>query len=105
MADQPDQHDLTTEGRHMSGYDGAIRRISNGDTLQIATGGKIVPNSGTQASTIADAAVTATLSGVDTGTDMTAAQAATIVADLTTLTTKLNAVLAALEGVGILASS
>lgn len=60
---------------------------------------------GTQAAHIADAAVTATLSGVADGTDMTASQAATIVTDLTTLKTKLNAVLAALEDVGILASS
>jgi len=54
---------------------------------------------------IADMAVTATLTGVDTGTDMTAAQAATIVADLTSLTTKLNAILVALEEAGIVASS
>lgn len=58
----------------------------------------------TQQSAIADAAVTATLTGVDTGTDMTAAQAATIVTDLTNHTTKINAVIAALEAVGILAS-
>ena len=60
---------------------------------------------GDQQSHIADMSVTATLTGVDTGTDMTAAQAATIVADLTSLKTKLNAVLAALETVGILATS
>ncbi len=67
--------------------------------------GEFVSSSGTQASNIADAAITATLTGVDTNTDMTAAQAATIVADLTALKTKLNAVLAALEGVGVLADS
>jgi hypothetical protein len=60
---------------------------------------------GTQASNIADMSVTATLTGVDTGTDMTAAQAATIVADITAAKTKINAILAALEDVGILADS
>lgn len=59
----------------------------------------------TQQATIADAAVTATLAGVDTGTDMTAAQAATIVTDLTNHTTKINAILAALEAHGLLADA
>lgn len=67
---------------------------------------KIVGSDDAQAATIADAAVTATLTGFN-GTDffMTAAQAATIVADLTSLTTKLNSALAALENVGVLADS
>jgi hypothetical protein len=58
------------------------------------------------------AAMTATLTGVDTGTDMTAAQAATIVADLGALKTAVDAnnaaidsILAALEAWGIIASS
>lgn len=42
-------------------------------------------------------AVTATLSGVDTGTDMTAAQAATIVTDLTNLAARVNSIITALE--------
>lgn len=75
-----------------------------GGELNIASGGKI-SKAGTQADHIADVAVTATLTGVDTGTDMTAAQAATIVADLTALKTAVNAILAALEGVGILKTS
>jgi hypothetical protein len=50
-------------------------------------------------------AVTATLTGVDTGTDMTAAQAATIVTDLNAAKTAINAILKALEDVGILKSS
>ena len=54
---------------------------------------------------IADAAVTATLTGVDTGTDMTAAQATTIVTDLTNHTTKINAILVALEEAGIVAKT
>jgi len=79
--------------------------VASGGAVKIETGGAIVPNSGTQASTIADFTVTAVLTGVDTGTDMTTAQAATIVADFGSVATKLNAVLAALEGAGILAAS
>ena len=75
-----------------------------GGELNVAAGGKI-SKAGTQANHIADVAVTATLTGVDTGTDMTAAQAATIVADLNSIKTKINAILAALEGVGILKTS
>lgn len=66
--------------------------------------------------TIADpagcAAMTATLTGVDTGTDMTAAQAATIVADLGALkaaadanNAAIDSILAALEAAGIVASA
>lgn len=51
--------------------------------------------------TVADVSVTATLTGVDTDTDMTAAQAATIVTDLTALATAVNAILASLEAAGI----
>lgn len=55
----------------------------------------------TRQATIADpaacAAMTATLSGVDTGTDMTAAQAATIVADLLALKTAVDANNAAID--------
>lgn len=79
--------------------------VASGGKIVIETGGQLVPNSGTQASTIADLSITTDLTGVDTGTDMTAAQAAQIEADLAAIATKLNAVLAALEGAGILASS
>ena len=59
-----------------------------------------------QAATVdAAAALTATLTGVDTGTDMTAAQAATIVADFLEIHTQLNALIAALKTAGIVASS
>lgn len=58
------------------------------------------------------AAMTATLTGVDTGTDMTAAQAATIVADLLAIKTAvdannaaIDAILVALEEAGLLATS
>jgi hypothetical protein len=50
-------------------------------------------------------AMTATLTGVDTGTDMTAAQAATIVADLTVLDTLLTAIRTALVDAGIMKGS
>jgi len=63
------------------------------------------PLIGPQQANIADAAVTATLTGVDTGTDMTAAQAATIVTDLTNHTTKINAILDVLEAHGLMADS
>lgn len=79
--------------------------VPSGSKIKVETGGQFVPNSGTQASTIADFSQTTDLTGVDTGTDMTAAQAAQIEADFGALETKLNAVLAALEGAGILASS
>lgn len=69
---------------------------ANFDNLTVVVGGQ---------THITDAAVTATLTGVDTGTDMTAAQAATIVTDLTDHTTKINAILSALETAGILLTS
>lgn len=75
-----------------------------GGELNIASGGKITA-AGTQANHIADVTVTATLTGVDTSTPMTAEQAATIVTDLTALRTAVNAILTALEGVGILKTS
>lgn len=61
--------------------------------------------SGTQQTTVADLTITTDLTGVDTGTDMTAAQAGQIEADLAAIATKLNAVLASLEAFGIHASS
>lgn len=47
-------------------------------------------------------AMTAVLTGVDTGTDMTAAQAATIVADFTALDKLLTAIRTALVEAGIM---
>ena len=58
---------------------------------------------GAQEASISDVAVTATLSGVDTGTDMTAAQAATIVTDLTNLAAAVNDILDALDAFGVTA--
>jgi hypothetical protein len=84
-------------------YNAKVYMAQGGDEL-VVNGGKITA-AGTQANHVADVAVTATLTGVDTGTDMTAAQAATIVTDITALKTAVNAILAALEGVGILKTS
>jgi len=85
-------------------YNSKIYMAQGGDDLVVAEGGKITDD-GTQASHIEDLAVTTDLTGVDTATDMTAAQAAQIEADLAATQAKLNAILAALEGVGILAAS
>lgn len=54
---------------------------------------------------IADPTTTEALTGVDTGTDMTAAQASGLVADLDSLNTAVNAILVALEEQGIVASA
>lgn len=71
-------------------YNGKVYRKLGGDELVVAPGGKITAN-GTQAATIADAAA--------------AAGAAPDKAEFDAVVAKLNAVLAALEGVGILAAS
>lgn len=81
-------------------YQGKVYRKQSGDQLVVAsggsikieTGGKILPNSGTQAAHIADA------------TAITGGEAPTE-AEHNALITKLNSVLAALRGAGILASS
>ncbi|OPZ41599.1 MAG: hypothetical protein BWY94_02367 [Actinobacteria bacterium ADurb.BinA094] len=64
--------------------------VASGGSVDVETGGKILAN-GTQASHIADAAV--------------AAGTAPDKAEFDAVVGKLNAVLAALEGVGVLASS
>lgn len=101
----------------MSEYNAKVH-MDGPDELVIESGGSITA-AGTQASAVsdfsadADVTITTDLTGVDTGTDMTAAQAAQIEADLaaiaaklngdtTDIETKLNAIIAALEGVGIL---
>lgn len=84
-------------------YNTKIYMKQGGEEMVVEAGGKITA-AGTQAGNIADLEITTDLTGVDTGTDMTAAQAGQIEADLAGIATKLNAVLAALEGVGITAS-
>jgi len=85
-------------------YNAKIYNKQGGDELVIEDGGKIT-EAGTQASTIDDLTITADLTGVADGTDMTATQASAIETDLAAVAAKLNAVLAALEGVGILAKA
>lgn len=84
-------------------YNAKVYMKQGGDELVVDTGGKITAG-GTQASAIANLTITADLSGIKTETPMTAEQAAALGADLAAIATKLNAILAALEGVGILAS-
>ncbi len=76
---------------------GGVMTVSG--EIKVATGGKIT-NAGTQANHIADLTITTDLTGVDTGTYMTAAQAGQIGTDLAAIATKLNAVIAVLEGIG-----
>lgn len=94
---------IVADGGTIVIQDGGIIEVESGGEISIASGGKITA-AGTQA-TIANVTITATLTGVDTGTDMTAAQAATIVADLNSIKTKMNALIAAAKGVGIIAAS
>ena len=84
-------------------YNAKVYMKQGGDELVIDTGGKITA-AGTQASTIENLTITANLEGIATANPMTEAQAAALGVDLAAIATKLNAVLAALEGVGILAS-
>ena len=62
---------------------GSQQVVANGGSIKIETGGSILPNSGTQATAIANA------TGATYGTGVEA---------------KINSVIAALEGVGILAT-
>jgi len=85
----------------MSEYNAKVH-MDGPDELVVESGGQITA-AGTQASAVVDLTITTDLTGVDTDTDMTAAQAGQIEADLAAIATKLNAIIAALEGVGILA--
>ena len=84
-------------------YNAKVYMKQGGDELVVDTGGKITA-AGTQADTIANLTITADLTSVKTETPMTAEQAAALGVDLAAIATKLNAVLKALEDVGILAS-
>lgn len=53
---------------------------------------------------VADFTVTTDLTGVDTGTDMTAAQAAQIEADLASIAVAINALIARLEASGFIST-
>ena len=75
-----------------------------GGELNVAAGGKI-SKAGIQADNIADLTITANLDGITTSVPMTADQAAALEVDLAAIAIKMNAILAALEGVGILKTS
>ena len=85
-------------------YNAKVYMKQGGDELVVDTGGKITA-AGTQASTIENLTITANLAGITASTPMTEEQAAALGVDLTAIATKLNAVLKALEDVGILKSS
>jgi hypothetical protein len=100
---------------------GDILVVKSGGKVKIETGGQIVPNSGTQAATIADAAAltenTAAIGGTNDGNlpalvDPSGDAGASVIAGVrevaaghNALVAKFNTLLAALEGAGILASS
>lgn len=71
--------------------------VASGGEIKVETGGKIVPNSGTQASHIADAKTDYATPDLDTEAE--------IIVAFNTTNEKINSILAALEGAGILASS
>lgn len=77
-------------------YQGKVYRKQGGDELVVESGGKITA-AGTQASAVADAETSHALNATFSDTEVEAA--------LDDIGTKLNAIIAALEGVGILASS
>lgn len=78
-------------------YNAKIRRLQGGDVLEVVTGGEIrlnggtMTNNGTQATAIADATA---ITGGESPTE----------AEHNALITKLNSVLAALRGAGIIAT-
>lgn len=76
---------------------GGSLQVASGGKIQVLTGGAITPNSGTQAAHIADAVVAHALNETFSDTEVEGA--------LDALGVKINAILAALEGAGILASS
>ena len=94
----------TVAGGKIDVVDGSTLNVEFGGKIDIAAGG-IISAEGTQAANIADLVITTDLTDVDTGTDMTADQAAAIEADLASIATKLNAVIAALKGVGIISAT
>lgn len=79
---------------HKHGGDELV--VASGGVLNVETGGIIKAN-GTQAATIADASVAHDLNATFSDTEAEAA--------LNALGTKINSIIAALEGAGILASS
>jgi hypothetical protein len=73
-----------------------IQRIAGGDQLDVASGG-VISADGTQASHIAAASVAYTTGDLDAESE--------VIAALNTTNGKINSILVALEGVGILKTS
>jgi len=105
-------------------YNAKVRMLQGGDVLEVATGGELrlnggtLTNAGTQAANIADAVALTEDSGAIGGTNdgdipalgspdaaTNAAAIREVATTVNTLVAKLNAVIAALEGAGIAASS
>jgi hypothetical protein len=78
-------------------HGGAQMVVASGGSIKVETGGTILPNSGTQPAHIANASVAHDLNATFSDTEAEAA--------LNALGTKLNSVLAALRGAGVIASS
>lgn len=86
--------------------------VANGGSIKVETGGEIQPNSGTQASNVAEITITYTSNdpGITPDGAVTVADGSTpTVAELLELCEEIKAnqdsIIAALEGVGVLASS
>lgn len=88
--------DATYQPKVYSKQGGDELVVASGGVLNVETGGIIKAN-GTQASAIADASVAHDLNATFSDTEAEAA--------LDALGTKINSIIAALEGAGILASS
>lgn len=84
--------------------DGGSIEIGATGAINVADGGK-VKGAGTQAANIPDLAIATNYTGKTDTDPVTFADAASIVTDLGNIETKLNAIIVALENVGILAKS
>lgn len=92
-------------------YNAKIRRLQGGNVLEVVTGGEIrlnggtITNNGTQATAIVSLTDSSTGTANDTVADVGAAfSQANINNNFADLTAKVNAILAALRGAGIIAS-
>lgn len=88
--------DITYEPGLYRLQDGNVLVVTAAGELRVETGGKVTAN-GTQASAVTDAKTNYTTGDLDTE--------AKIIAAFNATNTKINAILAALRGVGVIASS
>ena len=72
--------------------------VASGGEIQFLTGGKVVPNSGTQAAAIVSLTDSTTGTAGNTVDDATAS----VKDDIASLAAKINGILAALRGAGII---